>query len=141
MELAVIDDLLELAKSRKIKVYWSEVLDQYTPPAVLPSSKNIVMNNNWHRKREITFQLAHEIAHILNNDPDNVAFYHATFKGRSYYEAAANERAVDLLIPIYCSSLDRSKISVCNFMETFCVPPYLEDCIFKKLKCFVNGAR
>lgn len=138
MEQALIDSLLELAKSKNIAVYWSNDLNPYTPPAASPSYKSVVMNEKWYKRKEIPFQLAHEISHILNKDPDNVAFYHATFKGRSYYEAAANERAINVLIPIYCSFRDKEKVSVCQFMDNLSIPSYLEDCVSNKLKRFYD---
>ena len=64
----VIEYLKSIADRFDIEYFWPSALSPSTPPAAKPSKKRIVMNPNWHNAREIPFQFAHEIAHILNDD-------------------------------------------------------------------------
>ena len=136
MNEEIVNKLLEIAHNLNIEVFWSDQLNKYTPPAASPKFNSIVMNTNWYKRSEIPFQLAHELAHIINKDPDNVAFYHATFKGKSYYESAANEKAISILIPIYFDEIEKNKAFVFDFMENLCIPAYLEKNVTEKIKTF-----
>lgn len=136
MNEIIVSRLLKIANKLNTKVFWCDQLNKYTPPAASPKFNSIVMNTNWYKKSEIPFQLAHELAHIINKDPDNVAFYHATFKGKSYYELAANEKAISILVSIYFRDTEKNKAFVFDFMENLCIPAYLEKKVAEKIKFF-----
>lgn len=70
----VIEYLKSIADRFDIEYFWPSALSPSTPPAAKPSKKRIVMNPNWHNAREIPFQFAHEIAHILNTQINYVNF-------------------------------------------------------------------
>jgi hypothetical protein len=86
------------------------------------------MNLNWHRPAEVSFQLAHEISHILNGDETDICFYHATFTGKQSVEYKANTGAVKLLVPFYCQNVPKESINVYDFMESQ-VPSYLDNAV------------
>ena len=87
------------------------------------------MNLNWHRPAEISFQLAHEISHILNGDETDICFYHATFTGKHSVEYKANTGAVKLMVPFYCQGVPKETINVYDFMESYEVPSYLDNVV------------
>lgn len=66
--------LIKIASDHNINVQWSGLLSQFTPPACRLDTRNVLMNLNWHRPEEISFQLAHEISHIINGDPEDEFF-------------------------------------------------------------------
>lgn len=69
--------LEKIAFDHNINVIWSGKLSSETPPGCSLHYRNIVMNLNWHRPAEVSFQLAHEISHILNGDETDICFNQA----------------------------------------------------------------
>ncbi|WP_203664766.1 ImmA/IrrE family metallo-endopeptidase [Lacticaseibacillus sp. 53-4] len=74
-------------------------LKPWTKPRADSESKSYVLNRNWPNKREIPFQAAHEIKHILNGD-DGV-YYYSTDRSQQIFEGDANRGALKILVPIY----------------------------------------
>lgn len=114
-----------------VKIGWLP-LDKYTPPCASATYNKIVMNKNWHNQNEIPFQLAHEIAHILNHDECDLAFYHATFSSKEMIEREANLGAIKLLLPIYRDM--ECEMNPVTFMKIFSIPGYLFDNVAKMMK-------
>lgn len=114
-----------------VKIGWLP-LDEYTPPCASATYNKIVMNKNWHNQNEIPFQLAHEIAHILNHDECDLAFYHATFSSKEMIEREANLGAIKLLLPIYRDM--ECEMNPVTFMKIFSIPGYLFDNVAKMMK-------
>lgn len=127
----VLHIIEEKAKMLGIRVEWSDELDQYTPPAASTKYNCIVMNSNWHDKKEIPFQLAHEISHILNHD-NCIAFYHASYSSKERMEREANLGAIQLLLPIFRDmGYENNPVT---FMKAFNIPGYLLDNVIKIMK-------
>ena len=61
------DYLLEKAAEYHIDVKWKH-FSPYTPPGSSYEYRRVVMNLNWHRPKEIIFQFAHELAHVIHGD-------------------------------------------------------------------------
>ena len=131
----IIERLLNMAKDLGIRVEWSDLFSEYTPPASSTKYQSVVMNANWHNQNELAFQLAHEIAHVLNHDDCEMAFYHASYSSQERIEREANNGAIKLLIPIFKEmGYENNPVT---FMQVFNVPGYLFDNVIKimKIKC------
>ena len=107
-------------------------LDKYTPPSASPKYMKIAMNRNWHNSEEIPFQLAHELAHIINHDDCEMAFYHASYSSQERIEREANIGAIKLLLPIF-NDMGYENNPV-KFIQVFHIPNYLFDNITKIMK-------
>lgn len=134
-------DLLKVADSHDIKVHWADVLSVYTPPACRIDTRIICMNRNWHRKKEIPFQLAHELSHIIYGAPEDFCFYTSTFTGKSSVEYKANVGAVGLLVPYYCADIHKTNINIYDFERQYLVPEYLTDVVSEKMMEYCVGVK
>lgn len=126
--------LLKIATKHHIDVQWAGVLSSYTPPACRYDTRIVCMNLNWHRKRELPFQLAHELSHIINGDPGDACFYDSSFTSKSSIEYKANVGAVKLLVPFYCQETHRENINICNFQHTYDIPNYLGNVVREQIR-------
>lgn len=116
-----------------VEIGWLN-LNEYTPPAASYKYMKIAMNRNWHKPKEIPFQLAHEISHIKNHDNCTLAFYHASYSSQERIEREANVGAIKLLLPIF-NDMGYENNPV-KFMQVFHVPNYLFDNVTKIMKEF-----
>lgn len=133
-------DLSNVAAKHDIKVHWADVLSVYTPPACSIDTRIICMNSNWHRPKEIPFQFAHELAHIIYGAPEDLCFYTATFTGKSSVEYKANVGAVKILVPYYCSETDKKNVNLYDFERQYLIPDYLTNVVRDQVKeYFVSG--
>lgn len=128
--------LLTVASAHDINVQWSGRLSPYTPPACRIDTRIVLMNLNWHRSHELTFQLAHEMAHIINGDPEDTFFYHATFTGKRSVEYKANVGAVGLLVPFYCEETEPEDANVVHFTEAYAVPEFMAPVVKEKIVAY-----
>ncbi len=132
-------DLLHLAMDHNIDVQWAGVLSKYTPPACRIDTRIVCMNSNWHRPKEIPFQLAHELAHIIYGAPEDICFYTSSFTGKSSVEYKANVGAVKFLVPYYCDGVEQEVVNASNFEQNYLIPSYLDNVVREQLtKYFVN---
>ena len=127
------DYLQERADDYHIKVRWAH-LSPITPPGSSYEYRSVVMNYDWHHPREIIFQFAHELAHVIHGDKGDIYYYHACFTGRESVEYKANLGAVKLLVPYYCQHRNRESINAYEFETLFNVPTYLNDVVIKELR-------
>lgn len=84
----------------------------------------VVVNNNE------PFPLAHELAHIFNNDP-GVLYFTCS---KSSIEGDANKLAVKLLAEYYFQELEPEQYNVDRFIEFYKIPYYLRDYCLKVIK-------
>ncbi|QER67607.1 ImmA/IrrE family metallo-endopeptidase [Paucilactobacillus nenjiangensis] len=127
----VITYLLNLAMENMIGIDLAP-LSPETPSMAIADENRIIINMNWHNQKELPFQIAHEIAHILNHD-DGVLYF-TTYASKSKYEVHANLTAVDLLIDYYnMYKGDIENVNVVNFMEQFGIPLDMENQVMDKL--------
>ncbi len=132
-------NLSKIAFDNHIDVQWAGVLNEYTPPACDINTKIICMNYRWHRPKEIAFQLAHEISHILKGEDEDICFYTASFTGKSSVEYKANVGAVELMIPYYCDGVDKEIINVNDFEQTYLIPSYLDPVVREQIAEYYIG--
>lgn len=127
-------DLLHLAMDHDIDVQWAGVLSKYTPPACRIDTKIVCMDSNWHRPKEIPFQLAHELAHIICGAPEDICFYNSSFTGKSSVEYKANVGAVKFLVPYYCAETEKENVNVYDFEKQYLIPEYLTNVVSETVK-------
>lgn len=127
-------DLLHLAMDHNIDVQWAGVLSKYTPPACRIDTRIVCMNSNWHRPKEIPFQLAHELAHIIYGAPEDICFYNSSFTGKSSVEYKANVGAVKFLVPYYCAETEKENVNVYDFEKQYLIPEYLTNVVSETVK-------
>ncbi|MCH4165121.1 MAG: ImmA/IrrE family metallo-endopeptidase [Lentilactobacillus diolivorans] len=120
----VITYLLNLAFENKIAYELTTELNPYTPSLADSKSRKVIINLNWHNKKELPFQIAHEISHLLNGDAG--VSYYSSFSNKSKYECGANVTAIDLLLKYYEDNFIFAEINPVRFMEDFGIPANLE---------------
>lgn len=136
----VLDYLLSICKKKHIKCFWPSSLDPHTPPTALPSKRRIVMNPNWHNQIAIPFQLAHEMAHILNGDDTNwIRYYQGTYRGESKLEYNTNKTAIRILLSYF--GTDDIVYNPISFMNSFAIPSYLGSAVSEELGAYCCGVR
>lgn len=128
----IIIKLMQYAYDHDINVILTGSLGSHTPSASRPDSNTIVVNTNWHEKKEIPFQMAHELGHVINHDEG--ILYYSSFSNKSSYERAANMTGLDILIPIYIDITGYSYNNVFPFMNQFGIPYRLQDDVLNKFK-------
>lgn len=133
----IITKLMQYAFDHNIGMVMTHELGDHTPSASRPDNKMIVINLNWYDKREIPFQMAHELGHVINQDEG--ILYYSSFSNRSSYERAANMTGLDILIPIYVDVTGYSCDNISPFMEQFGIPAYLGGDVIKRFKKCVSN--
>ena len=134
---SIISYLLDIADRHDIKCFWPTALSPNTPPTALPSNNCIVMNDNWHDKKAIPFQLAHEMAHILKNDNSNwIRYYQGTYRGENKLEYETNRIAIKLLLSYF--DTDTICYNPIRFMQAFAIPSHLESIVNEELNSFCS---
>lgn len=116
--------LLKIARQQQITVIWSDQLASDTPPLALIKQRVIIMNLNWPQKAELTFQLAHELAHFLNNEPYYSELYRTGKTNLLQIEAQTNKCAIKLLLPFYLDGLIQTKVNAWDFIKQFGIPSH-----------------
>ena len=127
------DYLLEKAQEYHIDVKWKH-FSPYTPPGSSYEYHRVVINHDSHNPKELVFQLAHKISHVIHGDKGDVYYYHACYTGKESVEYKANVGAVKLLIPFYCQDTDIQCVNSANFMQSFHVPHYLSSVVNEEIK-------
>lgn len=133
----IIVNLMKYAYDHKITVILTNHFDGHTPSASRPDTKTIVVNTNWHEEKEIPFQMAHELGHVVNGDEGTL--YYSSFSNKSKYERAANMTGLDILIPIYVDATGYTFNNVSPFMEQFGIPNYLLNAVISRFKKCLNN--
>lgn len=128
----VIRWLCKFAFDHKINVTLDKLsFSDDVPSCVL--GKSIIINTNWRNPNELPFIFAHEIGHVLNEDEGRL--YYSTATAHTKIEAAANERAINLLVK-YCNCEDLLPENYIDFMELYGIPRQLDE---KTQECFMCG--
>ncbi|PIO83569.1 hypothetical protein BSQ39_08330 [Loigolactobacillus backii] len=136
----ILAELERYACRHGIKVRWASKLNPHTPPVVSVHFRTIVMNSNWEDKNEYPLQLAHEITHIEDGDPDNLILPYSNVAQMDYgVEYKANRGAIDMLLPYYTETfLDLSELNAVEFMQQFSIPSHLEGYVTSKVNRIIG---
>ncbi|WP_304228642.1 ImmA/IrrE family metallo-endopeptidase [Lactobacillus kitasatonis] len=106
----------------KIGVEFSNRLPPFAPPLSYNHvGRLIIMNARWPYPTEIPFQLAHEIAHVLN---ENQHYYNLNDRTTKCGEADANVFAIKLLQK-YCKENDYRFDTYYKFAQAFGIPKHV----------------
>lgn len=130
-------DVINVAMSCGVSVMQEPLSHDHAVPMCDPESKSILLNSIWHNPREMAFQCAHELSHLLNDD--EAPAYYATISTGS--EGSANHSAVDLLVPMYFADTEAEDANVRRFMDDLAVPNWLEDYAADSICNFYHRAR
>ena len=126
-----INYLLNFAMNHNIGFVWTDLLEPDTSSAADCKERKIVINGNWHNKKELPFVIAHEIAHVLNKDMG--VLYFTSSNSKSQIESNANAGAIKILVD-YCDNLGLEHYNVVKFMQVFGIPANLEYMVMDKLE-------
>ncbi|KRL99906.1 ImmA/IrrE family metallo-endopeptidase [Liquorilactobacillus satsumensis] len=138
MESLVLNSLLKTAAALGIKVIWTKELAAETPAIIALKQRCIIMNLNWHRRNELIFQLAHEIAHLLFKNIGDEVLYECSYAQRALIEANANSGAIKLLLPFYCEQKEREDANAGEFISIFAIPAHLNEEVFSQMKAYYH---
>ncbi|NVY95931.1 hypothetical protein HU830_01825 [Lactobacillus sp. DCY120] len=111
--------------------YGYEILnDAHTnwPSLAYPKMNLIFINLNWHQKREIPFQIAHEIGHLIDGDACHRSRLH---QAKINIENQADLHAIRILRQ-YCFDYDFRMENPLIFAEQFGIPSRLYDVVTNK---------
>ncbi|MFD1485331.1 ImmA/IrrE family metallo-endopeptidase [Lacticaseibacillus baoqingensis] len=131
----IFSRLLDYAAIYDIEVGFEDRLSPNTPCTADSKTRRILINLNWHIPRQLPFQLAHEITHILNGD-SNLLYFTPSKTG---IEGDANSGAICLLVPMYFENVDPSLARVDEFMSFFAISPNMRDICSGAIKGFYNA--
>lgn len=118
----ILLELLKIAKDNQISVIWTKKFLDEMPPVALIRQKTIIMNSNWPQKNEIIFQLAHELAHFLKNEPYYPALYQTGNSNLLKIEAQINRFAIKILLTIYFNNFSAENLDPENLLKSFGIP-------------------
>ncbi|MCI1283645.1 MAG: ImmA/IrrE family metallo-endopeptidase [Lacticaseibacillus songhuajiangensis] len=118
-----LDQLLDMAAVYGIRVGILEPLSPITPCASNSATKRIVFNPNFHDPKQLPYQLAHEITHVLNGD-SSVLYFTPTKRG---IEGDANKGAVQILVRMYFDGVEPDAARVDDFMSCFGITSDMRD--------------
>jgi len=127
----ILTYLFNLALENHIAVEATNKLQPHTPSLAISDQRKIIINMNWYNQKELPFQIAHEISHLLNND-EGVQYY-SSFSNKMELEGNANATAIDLLINYYCKMISDEWINPVTFMKHFGIPSNLEYLVTDKI--------
>lgn len=130
--------LKNICAKNGIRVIFENRLSAFTPSSTSLKARCIVLNMNFHNRKELPLQFAHEIAHILNGSSYDLAFYHASFSSHSKIEKVANVGAVKLLLD-YANSNDIPVTNMVNFMASFGIPTALIETVNETLGLYLSA--
>lgn len=131
-----LNDVLNYGMDHGIGFKTSREFSKYTPSGSDPSHKQIVINTNWHDPAQLPYQAAHEIAHVLHEDP-GVLYFVPTAK--SGCEADANRGAIDILVPMYFADVEPEDANVNDFLQAFSIPAYMHDATCTAVREYYAG--
>lgn len=105
-------------------------LPPYFPARYIPAYNLIIINSNWHNKKEIPFTVAHELGHALNGD-NGVMYYSNSATPNSKAEFGANTYALTTLYE-YAKQQGQYFDEPQNFVQAYGIPQNMLE-IAKKL--------
>lgn len=122
---------MAIAYDKGFSVILDDRFTSHTPSAANPFTNTIVINENWYKPEQLSFQLAHELGHLINKDGTSACLYFSPSK--SGIEGNANRTAIRLLLPLYLEEKDKEQVNITKFMNDLDMPHYLEDMVEKEI--------
>lgn len=94
-------------------------------PVVDTRRRYIILNSNWPKPKELAFQAAHELGHILDGDVGHFAYSNGCADTK--VEGNANRTALSIVVPIYFDEIEQADANVEQFMDELAIPSWLHD--------------
>lgn len=123
MENDLVQWLMNWAFDHGISVTFNPYLPPSLPHCASAAKRKVLMNWKYGNPDEIPFALAHEIGHIVDDDPGTRYYKSATLHDKAEYRA--NLFGISLLKQ-YCIAHDISINSAIKFCEVFGIPEKLD---------------
>lgn len=123
MENNLVQWLMNWAFDHGISVTMTSEIKKDLPHCASAAKKAVVINMNYGNSDEIPFALAHEIGHVVDDDPGVRYYNSATLHDKAEYRA--NCFGIQL-IQQYCDHEDIHVINAVKFCEVFGVPSRLD---------------
>lgn len=133
----IVTDLLNYALSQGINVHLEPDLGPNTPSFADSQTGSIFINTNNFRRKQLPFQTAHEIAHILNGDKSSHRLHFNSMYSEPKTELNANRKAIRMLIPYYADERSIDHISITQFMDYFEIPSHLEKAVIEEFQGYL----
>ncbi|WP_169922441.1 ImmA/IrrE family metallo-endopeptidase [Lactobacillus terrae] len=124
-----MDYLFNYAYDHKISIISTYLLPEEENCSSYPSKNMIIINMNLKNKKQLPFQIAHEIGHVLNNHDSMAPLYFTNSKNKIEFDA--NKTAIQILADFYIANSEEEYINPEQFMDTFDVLPHLHDEVYK----------
>lgn len=128
----ILTDLMNFSLKNGIGFIATKDLGPFTPSAADTQERRVVLNLNWHIKKQIVFQMAHELAHIVNGDVSKQTLYFTP--GKSGIELEANRTAIKMVMPYYLRDRRVDQINPNEFMDIFAIPSHLASVVKHELR-------
>lgn len=125
---------MDIADANNIKIQWLNMSSSESVPQARVLHRTVIMNRKWRNKKEIPFQIAHEMSHILNDDSG--ILYYTTSANMTKAEGGANAKALEILSTYYFLDIPQETANVDDFMNEFQIPTYLRDMAIAVIKDF-----
>ena len=123
MENDLVQWLMNWAFDHGISVTFNQYLPSSLPHCASAAKRKVLMNWKYGNPDEIPFALAHEIGHVVDDDPGIRYYKSAILHDKAEYRA--NLFGIHLL-KRYCAAHDISIDSTIKFCEVFGVPQKLD---------------
>lgn len=131
----IIMDLMNYAILKNhITVLLSSELSPYTPSLAKTDDRTVIVNMNWHDRKQIPLQFAHELGHIINGDESYHPLYFSFLQSDYKVELSANRFAIEKLLPYYLKDKEADSINFNDFMTMFSIPEHLENIVQQEIK-------
>ena len=134
----MLTSLLDFAWNHDIGILLSRSMSPDTPSSANPNNRMILINMNTKNQKSIPFQIAHEMSHVLHDDP-GVLYFQTNEKNKSQnyrytFEHAADELALKIIIPTYihCNDGIVPNNSI-RFMDELAIPTSLVNEVNEEL--------
>lgn len=117
--------LFSFAFNHGVSTIASYQLSPDTPSFSVPDKRKMVINMNIRNKKELPFQIAHELGHIFNHDHGKEFYYLKNVD--TPVEVDASKTAICLLASYYFDELPTSTWNIDKFFNYYCIPTTYKD--------------
>lgn len=119
--------LMFVARQNDIMVNISDELAPETPDICVPSQRKIIINERFATSVDVTFRLAHELAHILFGNSDANTVYTFSLGYQRDSERAAHRNALHMIAKFVYQDTPIEYRNYLTFMDTLGLPSWFEE--------------
>lgn len=134
----ILNDLYQLAYDSGIGVILNRTLSSDTPSMADTETNQILINlNQPGKERQLPFQVAHEIQHVLHRDRSAHPLAFDSMHSDPQMELATNRRALRMLLPYYVDERNIDNYNFLEFMNYFMIPAHLEKTVIEEFRNYI----